>query len=257
MKTAQTPLLEITGLTKRFGRTEAVRGLTFSVSGGEIVGLLGPNGAGKTTTIRCIASLLRPTAGKVHIGGFDLETHAEDAKRVLAYVPEIPNPYEMLTVWEHLRFIAAAYDTEDEMMRAEAVLKRLDLWDKRSELGANLSKGMKQKLACACAFVHRARVFCFDEPLIGLDPKGGRELKEMLREARDDGAAVLVSTHMLDTAERLCDRVIIMDHGVVVEQGTMDDLHARVTMGATLEEMFLSLTEGEPDQKEPKAQAAL
>ena len=244
-----TPLLEINGLTKRFGRTEAVRGLTFSVSGGEIVGLLGPNGAGKTTTIRCIASLLRPTAGQVRIGGFDLETHAEAAKRTLAYVPEIPNPYEMLTVWDHLRFIAAAYDAEDQVRYAEAVLKRLDLWEKRGELEANLSKGMKQKLACACAFVHRARVFCFDEPLIGLDPKGARELKEMLREARDDGAAVLVSTHMLDTAERLCDRVIIMDRGAVVEQGTMDDLHTRVTMGATLEEMFLRLTEREPEEE--------
>lgn len=244
------PLLQITGLTKRFGRFEAVRDLTFAVAGGEIVGLLGPNGAGKTTTIRCIASLLRPSAGQIRIGGFDLDTQAEDAKRALAYVPEIPNPYEMLTVWEHLRFVAAAYNAENEMAYAEAILKRLDLWDKRGELGANLSKGMKQKLACACAFVHRARVFCFDEPLIGLDPKGARELKEMLREARDDGAAVLVSTHMLDTAERLCDRVIIMDHGAVVEQGTMDDLHARVTMGATLEEMFLRLTEGEPDGKD-------
>ena len=251
MNTAETPLLEIAGLFKRFGRFEAVRDLTFSVSGGEIVGLLGPNGAGKTTTIRCIASLLRPTAGRVRIGGFDLETSPEDAKRALAYVPEVPNPYEMLTVWEHLRFIAAAYGAEGEMVRAEAVLKRLDLWEKRGELGANLSKGMKQKLACACAFVHRARVFCFDEPLIGLDPKGARELKEMLRESRDAGAAVLVSTHMLDTAERLCDRVIIMDRGAVVEQGTMDELHARVTMGATLEEMFLHLTERAPQEQVP------
>ena len=249
MDTSHAPLLQIAGLSKRFGRTEAVRDLTFSVGGGEIVGLLGPNGAGKTTTIRCIASILQPTAGQIRIGGFDLESHAEDAKRCLAYVPEVPSPYEMLTVMEHLRFVAAAYDTEDEMPHAEAVLKRLDLWDKRSELGANLSKGMKQKLACACAFVHRARVFCFDEPLIGLDPKGARELKEMLREARDGGAAVLVSTHMLDTAERLCDRVIIMDRGAVVEQGTMDDLHARVTMGATLEEMFLRLTEREPEEQ--------
>ncbi len=140
MNTIETPLLEITGLNKRFGRTEAVRDLTFSVSGGEIVGLLGPNGAGKTTTIRCIASLLRPTAGQIRIGGFDLETHPQDAKRALAYVPEIPNPCEMLTVWEHLRFIAAAYDAEDEMVHAEAVLKRLDLWEKRGELGRTFPK---------------------------------------------------------------------------------------------------------------------
>ena len=219
------------------------------MSAGEIVGLLGPNGAGKTTTIRCIASLLKPTAGQIRIGGFDLDSRPEDAKRLLAYVPEIPSPYEMLTVWEHLRFIAAAYNTEDQLVQAEAVLKRLDLWDKRSELGVNLSKGMKQKLACACAFIHRARVFCFDEPLIGLDPKGGRALKEMLQEARNSGAAVLISTHMLDTAERLCDRVIIMDRGTVVAEGTMDDLHSRLATGATLEEMFLQLTEGSTEEE--------
>ena len=247
----QQPLLQITGLCKNFGRTEAVRDLTFSVGGGEIVCLLGPNGAGKTTTIRCVASLLQPTAGRIVIGGFDLATETEAAKRGLAYVPEVPSPYEMLTVMEHLRFVAAAYDAEGEMAQAEALLKRLDLWEKRGELGANLSKGMKQKLACACAFVHRARVFCFDEPLIGIDPRGGRELKDMLGERRAEGAAVLISTHVLDTAERLCDRVIIMHRGSVVAQGTVDEMRARAQMGAgaALEDVFLRLTEGEGEAR--------
>ena len=247
MDTSRVPLLQIVGLSKRFGRMDAVRDLSFSVGGSEIVGLLGPNGAGKTTTIRCIASILQPTAGRICIGGFDLGTETEAAKRVLAYVPELPNPYEMLTVMEHLRFVSAAYGAEDEMAHAQAILKRLDLWDKRGELGANLSKGMKQKLACACAFVHRAGVFCFDEPLIGIDPRGGRELKDMLLERRAAGAAVLISTHVLDTVERLCDRVIIMHRGELVEQGTVDELRERAHVGAgvALEDVFLRLTEGD------------
>ncbi len=238
-------MLRIEGLTKTFSKFYAVNQLSFRVNGGEIVGLLGPNGAGKTTTIRCITSILQPTAGRITLDGHDIVTQTEEAKRCLAYVPEVPNPYDMLTVMEHLRFVAAAYSAEEEMIHAEEILKRLDLWEKRNELGANLSKGMKQKLACACAFIHRPKIYCFDEPLIGIDPKGGRELKNMLQERRAAGDAVLVSTHMLDTAERLCDRVIIMNRGKVVEQGTMDELHERVKIGsnATLEDMFLQLTE--------------
>ena len=238
-------MLHIQSLTKTFGSFVAVNALTFQVNGGEIVGLLGPNGAGKTTTIRCITSILQPTTGSIRLNGFDIVAQPEDAKRSLAYVPEVPAPYDMLTVMEHIRFVAAAYNKEGEMIHAEAILRRLDLWEKRNELGANLSKGMKQKLACACAFIHRPQLYCFDEPLIGIDPKGARELKNLLMERRADGDAVLVSTHMLDTAERLCDRVIIMNRGTVVEQGTMDELHSRVKMGenATLEDMFLRLTE--------------
>jgi ABC-2 type transport system ATP-binding protein len=239
-------MLKIVGLTKFFGGFAAVQNLSFDVNPGEIVGLLGPNGAGKTTTIRCITSILQPSAGWITINGFDIATRPDDAKRHLAYVPELPNPYEMLTVLEHMRFVAAAYNAEAEMAHAEEVLTRLDLWDKRHELGGSLSKGMKQKLACACAFIHKPGFYCFDEPLIGIDPKGARELKNMLMERRDAGDAVLVSTHMLDTAERLCDRVVIMNHGMLVIEGTMDELHERMSLGehATLEEMFLQLTEG-------------
>lgn len=238
-------MLIIQSLTKTFGSFVAVNALTFQVNGGEIVGLLGPNGAGKTTTIRCITSILRPTSGSITLGGYDIVKQPEDAKRTLAYVPEVPSPYNMLTVMEHLRFVAAAYGAEIEPAYAEELLKRLDLWEKRTELGANLSKGMKQKLACACAFIHHPKIYFFDEPLIGIDPKGAFELKNMLAERRAAGDAVLVSTHMLDTAERLCDRVIIMNRGQVVEQGTMEELHSRVHMGenATLEAMFLRLTE--------------
>ncbi len=238
-------MLSIHGLVKDYGKLRAVDGLTFAVQGGEIVGLLGPNGAGKTTALRCIASILRPTAGRIAICGHDLETDELAAKRALAYVPELPNPYEMLTVMEHLRFIAAAFDTPEELGLADELLRRFDLWEKRNDLAASLSKGMRQKLAAVCAFLHRATVYCFDEPMIGIDPKGARELKDALGEHRDAGHAVLISTHQLDTAERLCDRVIILQRGRVLAEGTLAELQERARMGAeaTLEDMFLRLTE--------------
>jgi len=238
-------MLQVEHLNKEFGGMTAVHDLSFTVAAGEMVGLLGPNGAGKTTTIRCIASLLQPTSGRILLNGHDVSEDPVAAKRALAFVPEVPNPYEMLTVMEHLRFVAAAYRMEEELQHAEEILTRLDLWDKRNELGASLSKGMRQKLACACAFIHRAQVFLFDEPLIGLDPKGMRELKSMLMERRAQGNALLISTHMLDTAERLCDRVIILNKGRLIEEGTVAELHDRLksSTDSTLEDMFLQLTE--------------
>jgi ABC-2 type transport system ATP-binding protein len=241
-------MLQVLNLSKRFGGMLAVDDLTFTVNGGEIVGLLGPNGAGKTTTIRCVASLLQPTSGHILLNGHDVSDDPVAAKRALAFVPEVPNPYEMLTVMEHLRFVAAAYGMEEELVHAEEILTRLDLWEKKNDLGASLSKGMRQKLACACAFIHRAQVFCFDEPLIGLDPKGMRELKSMMMERRAQGNAMLISTHMLDTAERLCDRVIILKRGKLIAEGTVAELKAKLQSSndVSLEDMFLELTEEAP-----------
>ncbi len=240
-------MLQLFGLTKEFGNLTAVRGLSFDVGDGEIVGLLGPNGAGKTTTIRCIAGILKPTTGRIHIDGQDLATSTDAAKRSLAYVPEVPNLYEMLTVQEHVRFISAAYGLDDDLETARALLERMDLWDKRGDLVGSLSKGMKQKLACVCAFVHRPSVYCFDEPLIGMDPRGAREFKDLLAEYRREGKAILVSTHMLDTAERLCDRVIIMNRGEKLAEGTVAQLHEASSLAgdATLEDVFLRMTSGE------------
>ena len=239
-------MLHVQNLVKRFGGAAAVDDLTFTVNSGEIVGLLGPNGAGKTTTIRCVASLLQPTSGRIYLKQKDVTTNPVEAKRAFAFVPEVPNPYEMLTVMEHLRFVAAAYQMESGLSQAEEILKRLDLWEKRGALGASLSKGMRQKLACACAFIHGAEVFCFDEPLIGLDPRGMRELKSMMLERRAAGNAILISTHMLDTAERLCDRVLILNKGRLIAEGTVEALKQMLQSGAdaSLEDMFLELTEG-------------
>ncbi|MDX1931382.1 MAG: ABC transporter ATP-binding protein [Capsulimonadales bacterium] len=244
-------MLIVENLTKRYRTFTALSELSFSVGGGEIVGLLGPNGAGKTTTLRCIAGIIRPTSGRVLVGPHDLSRDEREAKRLLAFVPEQPNPYETLTVREHLRFIALAYDTNEEFdRRADELLTRFDLQEKRDELVGTLSKGMRQKLTIACAFLHRARVFLFDEPLIGLDPRGARELRGSIVEAaRKDGAAVLVSTHMLDTAQNLCDRILILRQGHLIAEGTVQDLRNRAGYGgtggddATLEEVFLSLTD--------------
>jgi len=204
-------MLEVTNLYKSFRNVRAVNGLSLHVQSGEIVGLLGPNGAGKTTTLRCICGILRPDAGQIVVGGFDLAKQEQQAKRLMAFIPETPNPYELLTVREHIQFVAMCYGTMDTFReRIEELLHRFDLKEKENELVATLSKGMRQKLAVACAFVHNAKVFLCDEPLIGIDPKGQHELKSELQRLRDEGCAVLVSTHQLDTAERLCDRVIIM-----------------------------------------------
>ena len=195
-----------------------------------------------------MSGIVRPTSGRIVVDGCDLATDERAAKRLLAFVPEQPNPYELLTVWEHLKFVALAYDTADGFdARAHALLERFDLLPKRDELVGTLSKGMRQKLTIACAFLHRARVFLFDEPLIGLDPRAGRELRTQIQAARDEGAAVLVSTHMLETAQTLCDRILILRGGLKVAEGTMDDLRDRAAIGgsASLEEVFFSLTDAD------------
>ena len=241
-------LLDVRSLSKRYRKFDALSDLSFSVSSGEIVGLLGPNGAGKTTSLRCIAGIVRPTSGSIFVNGSDLLAGGDaerEAKRRVAFVPEQPNPYELLTVWEHLKFVALAYETMESFdERAANLLVRFDLAVKRDALVGTLSKGMRQKLTIACAFIRHASVFLFDEPLIGLDPKGARELREQLLAAREAGAAILVSTHMLDTAQTLCDRIVILRHGRMVAEGTLDALRerARATGFASLEEVFFTLT---------------
>lgn len=241
-------MLEVVNLVKDYRGFRAVSGISFQTRPGEIVGLLGPNGAGKTTAMRCIAGILRPTAGTILINRHDLLRDQARAKQGLAFVPEVPSLYELLTVREHLRFIAMCFNRLDEFERiGDELLLRYDLYEKRDHFVATLSKGMKQKLAIACALVHGANVLLLDEPLIGIDPRGAHEFKQELTRARNDGAAILISTHLLDTAERFCDRVVILARGHVVAEGTMAELRTRADMeGATLEAVFLKLTE-EPE----------
>jgi ABC-2 type transport system ATP-binding protein len=237
-------MLEVSNLVKQYKKYRAVNGISFSIKEGEIVGLLGPNGAGKTTALRCIAGILRPTGGSILINGHDVVTDQAKAKGRMAFVPEVPSLYELLTVMEHLKFIAMCYEAMPLFeARHEELLRRYSLWEKKDELVATLSKGMRQKLSVACALIHDANVLLFDEPLIGIDPAGAHELKEEIKSARDRGASVLISTHLLDTAERLCDRVMIVARGKLLAEGTLDELQQVHDMaGKSLEEVFLSLT---------------
>lgn len=238
------PMLQVNGLIKEYKDYRAVNDVSFSIKPGEIVGLIGPNGAGKTTALRCMAGILRPTAGQVLINGHDLVADQKQAKAGLAFVPEVPSLYELLSVYEHLRFVAMCFDSLDKFEQLhEQLLKKYNLWDKKDNLVATLSKGMRQKLSVACALVHGANVFLFDEPLIGIDPQGAHELKQELLNARAGGASILVSTHLLDTAEKLCDRVLIMARGKLLAEGTTHDLRVHYGMeDKSLEELFLKLT---------------
>lgn len=246
------PMLQVLELVKdyRGGKDwiRAVNHVSFEVRPGEIVGILGPNGAGKTTAIRCIAGILRPTAGQVMINGYDLVAHDTLAKQRLAFVPEVPALYDLLTVEEHMRFVAMCFNTLPQYERdGDMLLERYSLKDKKDELVATLSKGMKQKLSVACALIHDANVFLFDEPLIGIDPAGAAAFKQELRDIRSKGGCVLISTHLLDTAEKLCDRVVIFKRGTVIFQGTVEELRATSqTKHENLEDLFLDLTNETP-----------
>ncbi len=237
-------MLQVENLVKEYKNFRAVSDLSFTISPGEIVGLLGPNGAGKTTALRCVAGILKPTQGRVLINGWDMATDQAKAKAGMAFVPELPSLYELLTVDEHLRFVAMCFDTLDVYeARKDELLRRYHLDEKQNDLVATLSKGMKQKLAVACALVHSANVMLFDEPIIGIDPAGVAEIKDEMRRAKDAGVAILVSTHLLDTAEKLCDRVIILARGKKLAEGTLAQLQAQSGMaGMSLEDVFLEMT---------------
>lgn len=239
------PLLEVASLVKRYGRAVAVDQLSFGVRAGEIVGLVGPNGAGKTTVLRCCVGILRPSAGAVRVCGYDTVSAPGESRRQMAFVPELPSLYPLLTVAEQIEFIARSYGRLDDdfAARREQLLRRFDLWGQRAKLTDSLSKGMRQKTALVAAFLHGARVILLDEPLIGVDPAGIRQLKDLLLEARAAGAAIVVSTHLLDTAERLCDRILVLQSGRKRAEGSLADLRAAAGGGdATLEEVFMELT---------------
>jgi ABC-2 type transport system ATP-binding protein len=238
-------MLEIRRLVKQFKSYRAVNDLSITINGGEIVGLLGPNGAGKTTALRCVAGILRPTEGEIFINGWEIVKDQAKAKAGLAFVPEVPSLYELLTVEEHLKFVAMCFDTMDQFeAKRDVLLRRYNLAEKRNDLVATLSKGMKQKLSVACALIHNANVLLFDEPLIGVDPAGAHELKQEILRAKESGAAILISTHLLDTAEKLCDRVIILNRGTKMVEGTLAELRTFSGMeSSSLEEVFLKLTE--------------
>ena len=238
-------MIELTGLTKRYGSFTAVDAIDLTVPKGELFGFLGPNGAGKTTTLRMIAGILRPTAGTVKIGDVDVTTHAMQAKSILGYIPDRPYIYEKLTGAEFLRFVAGLYgqNGKDIEHRGRELLALFDLDDWRDELVESYSHGMRQKLIISSAFIHKPDVIVVDEPMVGLDPKAARILKDLFLEYTRRGHTVMMSTHTLEVAETMCDRIGIIQGGKIRALGTMDDLRANSAAGTQgLEEIFLKLT---------------
>lgn len=231
--------LSIEGLTKRFGTKTAVDDLSFEVGSGEIVGLLGPNGAGKSTTFLALAGFLRPESGTISWDGVAL---GPERGRVISLIPETPEVYPVLTIWEHLVFVAKSSRLAPGWeTKAATLLERLGLADQRDTLGRALSKGMRQKTLIAATLLADTPVLLLDEPMIGLDPQGQRELREMLLQLRADGTAILISTHMIEQAQQLCDRIVIIKDGRFVTAGSFDELRARVGRDDA-EELFLELT---------------
>jgi len=227
------------------GSLTAVADLSFEVRGGEIVGLIGPNGAGKTTTLRALAGILRPTSGRVFIDGHDIVADPLEAKRRLAFMPDEPHLFEYLTVTEHLRLVARLYGVADFERRAAALVEELELEGKERSLPGELSRGMRQKVVIACGLVREATTLLFDEPLTGLDPLGIRRMRETIVARGRAGAAILLSSHLLHLVEEICTRVIIMDRGRKIADGTFDELRSRVDLaeaGSNLEQIFLSVT---------------
>jgi len=240
------PLIEIKGLTKKFGNLTAVDGLSLSVEAGEIFGFLGPNGAGKTTTLKMMAGLIRPTSGGVSIDGHDILKEPAEAKNVMGYVPDRPFVYEKLTALEFMRFIGGLYsmDQAEAGPRSEEFLSLFGLSDWKDELVEGFSHGMRQRLVMAAALLHRPKVLVVDEPLVGLDPRGVRLLREVFLSLKSEGAAFLMSTHSLDLAERISDRIGIINRGRLIAVGSVDEIRKTAELpGSALEEIFIKLTE--------------
>lgn len=234
-------MLKVKNLSKKYEKTLAVNKVSFEVNSGEIGVLLGPNGAGKSTTIKSIAGLLK-FDGKILVDG--KENKSLEAKRVFGYIPEAPALYDSLSVWEHLEFIAKAYGLSNWEDYANALLLRFDLDDKKTKMGKELSKGMQQKVSLCCALLIKPKMVMFDEPMIGLDPKAIKELKEMFIELKASGCAVLISTHIIDSVDELWDKVLIMNKGEIVFDSTRAKLSES---GESLEKIFFSVTEAEKE----------
>jgi len=241
-------MIRLEGLTKHYGRFVAVDGIALHVPKGVLYGFLGPNGAGKTTTLRMIAGILRPTAGRVLLGGDDVHTNSLVAKRRLGFIPDRPFVYDKLTGAEFLRFVAGLYGQEGDGVerRLDELLEVFELSSWKDELVEAYSHGMRQKLIISSALIHRPEVIVVDEPMVGLDPKAARLLKDIFRQFVARGGTVLMSTHTLEVAEAMCDRMAIIQNGKIAAAGTMPEIREQTAAGhhVGLEELFLKLTGG-------------
>ena len=235
-------MLEITNLTKSYKNFDAVKNLNLFIGEGEIGVLAGPNGAGKSTTIKSIAGLLR-YKGEIKIGGYS--NKSVGGKKLFSYVPELPGLFPLLTVREHMHFMARAYGIKDYEDYAEELFEIFDLSDKTEKFGSELSKGMQQKLSICCALITRPKLILFDEPMIGLDPKAIKKLKDIMLELKLQGVSMIVSTHLLDSVEDLWDRIVIMDKGNIVLSKTRKEIENELKDSEeSLEDIFFKVTEG-------------
>ncbi len=238
-------MLKIKNLTKRYGNKVAVNKINFSVNAGEIFGFLGPNGAGKTTTIKSIVGLLKPDEGQILINGVDNQVDILESKRQFSYVPDNPEVFEKITGFDYLQFICDVFKVPNEkrMDKMNYYLEKLVLKDDVHGYISGYSHGMKQKIVLIGALIANAKIMILDEPLVGLDPKAQHTVKELLREHCDKGNSVFFSTHVLEIAEKVCDRVAIINKGEIIELGTLEEIRTKIGKEASLESIFLELTE--------------
>ncbi len=248
-------MVQVDGLTKLYGEFAAVSELSFSLQPGEVLGLVGPNGAGKTTTLRCLAGIIPPSRGTVRVGGHDIVRDAIPAKKQLAFFTDEPRLFDYLTVWQHLNFVARIYQVADYEPIGRELLDELEIANKRDALPGELSRGMKQKLAIACGLLHSPRVIYFDEPLTGLDPLGIRRMKDSILKRARDGAAIIISSHLLHLVEEICSRILILKNGQKIADGTLAEITQKFSEqpgDANLEEIFFRVT----SESNPGASAA-
>lgn len=238
-------MVQVESLTKLYGEFTAVNDLSFSIQPGEVVGLVGPNGAGKTTTLRCLAGIIPPTRGSVRVCGHDLAREPLAAKKSLAFFSDEPRLFDYLTVWQHLNFVARIYQVADYESRGHTLLEELELAGRRDALPGELSRGMKQKLAIACGLLHSPKMIFFDEPLTGLDPIGIRRMKVSILKRAHEGAAIIISSHLLHLVEEISSRILILKDGKKVIDGTLAEVAQTFSGSAgddSLEEIFFRAT---------------
>jgi ABC-2 type transport system ATP-binding protein len=241
-------MLRLEHITKRYGTFTAVDDLSFSLAPGKILGFLGPNGAGKTTTMKMICGLVRPTAGRIHVGGLDIARSPLPAKAQVGYVPDRPHLHDRLTALEQMYFVGGLYGLDPELVqtRSQSLLELFGLAGKFDHLVESYSHGMKQRLVMASVLLHAPKLLVVDEPMVGLDPMGSRLLKDVLRARAAEGMSVLLSTHTLDVADEVCDEIAVIHHGHLIAHGTPQSLRSRTGVeGARLETVFLQLTSEE------------
>ncbi|TMI25112.1 ABC transporter ATP-binding protein [Candidatus Bathyarchaeota archaeon] len=239
------PAVEVTHLRKMYGYNVALNDVSLSVSLGEVRGLLGPNGSGKSTLMKTLVGLLKPSAGFARVLGLDVDRDSMMVKRAVGYVPETPRLYEFLTAAEYLDFIAdvRGLGFQEKSQRIKRFLGALDLEGKEGDMISSYSQGMKQKVAIMAALLHHPKILLLDEPLNGLDPKSARVVKELIHELSREGVSTIFSTHVLEIAEAICDRITILQHGIILAEGTSQELREKAGLpGSGLEDVFLKLT---------------